>query len=118
MPHPIDIAVGKNIRMYRHMKGMTQVQVAEKLGISFQQLQKYETGYNRISASKMWDVSKLLGVSVARFFAGIEDGPEDTIAVRDVDEAELLEVRRKMPANMRPGLNNVAKEMLSTVVQA
>jgi transcriptional regulator with XRE-family HTH domain len=57
------------------MVGMTQQQLAEKVGIKFQQIQKYETGMNRISASRLWDISEALSVPVAYFFEGM-DGAE------------------------------------------
>ena len=62
MKHPVDAHVGKRIRHRRWMVGMTQQQLAEKVGIKFQQIQKYETGMNRVSASRLWDVADALGV--------------------------------------------------------
>lgn len=75
MKHPVDTHVGKRIRHRRWMIGMTQQQLAEKVGIKFQQIQKYETGMNRVSASRLWDISEVLGVSISFFFEGI-DGAE------------------------------------------
>ena len=76
MNHPVDNHVGRRVRQARLLRGMTQADVAELLGLSFQQLQKYETGHNRISASKMYEISKLLGVSPAHFFEGLDEGSE------------------------------------------
>jgi len=59
------------------MIGMTQQQLAEGVGIKFQQIQKYETGMNRVSASRLWDISEALDVPVAFFFEGL-DGAEDS----------------------------------------
>ena len=53
MKHPVDAHVGKRVRHRRWMIGMTQQQLADKVGIKFQQIQKYETGMNRVSASAM-----------------------------------------------------------------
>ena len=75
MKHPVDVHVGKRVRHRRWMVGMTQQQLAEKVGIKFQQIQKYETGMNRISASRLWDISEALSVPVAYFFDGM-DGAE------------------------------------------
>ncbi|MEM8978575.1 MAG: helix-turn-helix transcriptional regulator [Pseudomonadota bacterium] len=72
MTHHVDTHVGKRVRHRRWMIGMTQQQLAEKDGIKFQQIQKYETGMNRISASRLWDIAEALGVNVAFFFDGLE----------------------------------------------
>ena len=74
MKHPVDAHVGKRIRPRRWMVGMTQQQLADKVGIKFQQIQKYETGMNRVSASRLWDVAEALGVSISFFFEGLGDG--------------------------------------------
>ncbi len=72
MKHPVDAHVGKRIRHRRWMVGMTQQQLADKVGIKFQQIQKYETGMNRISASRLWDIADALGVAISFFFEGLE----------------------------------------------
>lgn len=72
MKHPVDSHVGKRIRHRRWMIGMTQQQLADAVGIKFQQIQKYETGMNRVSASRLWDISRTLGVPIEFFFEGLE----------------------------------------------
>ncbi|WP_343081173.1 helix-turn-helix transcriptional regulator [Ostreiculturibacter nitratireducens] len=72
MKHPVDAHVGKRIRHRRWMVGMTQQQLADKVGIKFQQIQKYETGMNRVSASRLWDIADALGVPINFFFEGID----------------------------------------------
>ena len=57
MPHKVDIHVGQRLRQRRWLVGMTQQGLAEMVGIKFQQIQKYETGANRVSASRLWDIS-------------------------------------------------------------
>jgi len=73
MKHPVDVHVGKRVRHRRWMVGMTQQQLGDIVGIKFQQIQKYETGMNRISASRLWDIAQALGVSISFFFEGFED---------------------------------------------
>ena len=73
MKHPVDVHVGKRIRHRRWMVGMTQQQLADKVGIKFQQIQKYETGMNRVSASRLWDIADALGVAISFFFEGLSD---------------------------------------------
>ena len=67
-PHPIDLNVGKRLRMRRTLLGMSQEQVAEALELTFQQLQKYEKGANRVSASRLFELSQILDVPVSYFF--------------------------------------------------
>lgn len=71
MKHPVDVHVGQRVRQRRWMVGMTQQQLGNKVGIKFQQIQKYETGTNRISASRLWDIAAALDVSVSFFFEGL-----------------------------------------------
>ena len=73
MSHPVDVHVGKRIRHRRWLVGMTQQQLAAAVGIKFQQIQKYETGANRVSASRLWDIAAALDVQVSFFFEGIDD---------------------------------------------
>ncbi|WP_439105219.1 helix-turn-helix domain-containing protein [Celeribacter marinus] len=91
MKHPVDVHVGKRVRHRRWMVGMTQQQLAEKVGIKFQQIQKYETGMNRVSASRLWDIAEALGVPVAFFFEGADESPaEKTTTKVDNVPADIL----------------------------
>ncbi|HZD92441.1 MAG TPA: helix-turn-helix transcriptional regulator [Pseudolabrys sp.] len=73
-PDPIDVLVGNNIRILRLEKGLSQGDLAGRLGITFQQVQKYEKGINRIGSGRLARLSQVLGVSVGRFFQGSEIG--------------------------------------------
>ena len=77
-PDPIDVLVGNNVRILRLEKGFSQSDLAERLGITFQQIQKYEKGINRIGSSRLARLSQVLGVSVSRFFQGSQAG---TVAI-------------------------------------
>jgi transcriptional regulator with XRE-family HTH domain len=68
MPHSVDIHVGKIIRQIRRDAGMTQQHLAEQVGVKFQQIQKYETGANRVSASRLWEIARVLDTPVHEFF--------------------------------------------------
>jgi transcriptional regulator with XRE-family HTH domain len=74
--HPIDKHVGARLRMRRLMLDMSQSDVAGPLGLTFQQIQKYEKGSNRISASRLQHLCKILNVQVPFFFEGLPDAPE------------------------------------------
>ncbi len=71
-PNPIDVHVGSRIRLRRNMLGMSQEKLGELLGITFQQIQKYEKGSNRVGASRLQAIASILNVSVGYFF---EDAP-------------------------------------------
>ena len=73
MANPIDLYVGKRLRQRRCLLGMTQQQLASAVGIKFQQIQKYESGANRISASRLWALAKALDAPVSYFFEGLND---------------------------------------------
>lgn len=74
-PNPIDVHVGSRIRLRRNMLGLSQEKLGESLGITFQQIQKYEKGTNRVGASRLQAISSILTVPVAFFF---EDAPGST----------------------------------------
>ena len=74
-PNPIDIHVGSRIRLRRTMLGKSQEKLGESLGITFQQIQKYEKGTNRVGASRLQNISSILNVPVSFFF---EDAPGDS----------------------------------------
>lgn len=119
MAHPVDIHVGKRVRHRRWLIGMTQQQLAEKVGIKFQQIQKYETGANRVSASRLWDIAEALDVPVSFFFDGIaeenagEVQSEDTGAPTDLlGDKEALDLVRSyyaIPENQRKRLFELAR---------
>ncbi|MAF50213.1 MAG: helix-turn-helix transcriptional regulator [Rhodospirillales bacterium] len=80
---PVDIHVGSRVRLRRTLMGLSQEKLGEAVGLTFQQIQKYERGANRIGASRMFDLSKVLDVPVSFFF---DDMPED-VKKRDAEPA-------------------------------
>jgi transcriptional regulator with XRE-family HTH domain len=83
-PNPIDIHVGSRIRLRRTMLGMSQEKLGESLGITFQQIQKYEKGTNRVGASRLQNISGILNVPVSFFF---EDAPGENTSASGLAEA-------------------------------
>lgn len=67
-PRPVDVHVGSRVRLRRTMLGMSQEKLGQALGLTFQQVQKYERGTNRIGSSRLWELSKILDVPVSFFF--------------------------------------------------
>lgn len=111
MKHPVDIHVGKRIRHRRWMVGMTQQQLGDKVGIKFQQIQKYETGMNRVSASRLWDIADTLGVAISFFFEGLDEGAVPA-AVDMMAEKEALDLVRSyyaIPEAQRRRLFDLAR---------
>ncbi|MEX3317006.1 helix-turn-helix domain-containing protein [Sulfitobacter sp. PS-8MA] len=117
MVHVVDVHVGKRIRQRRWLTGMTQQKLAEMVGIKFQQIQKYETGANRVSASRLWDIADALGVPVSFFFEGLkEDGSEaaseeglPTDLMGDKEAMELVRSYYAIPENQRRRLFELAR---------
>lgn len=114
MPHPVDIHVGHRLKEIRTMRGLTQSNVADQLGISFQQLQKYETGANRISASRMYDLAKLLSVKPSFFFEGLDGLSYDTMPAMDIETARIASVlsgitNKKLKQRISTLINEIAR---------
>ncbi|WP_299850795.1 helix-turn-helix transcriptional regulator [uncultured Roseovarius sp.] len=84
MANQVDIYVGKRIRHRRWVVGLSQQELGEKVGVKFQQIQKYETGSNRVSASKLWEMSHALNVPLASFFQGFKPCVEGEETLQEV----------------------------------
>ena len=113
MKHSIDIHVGWRVRERRSLLRMTQQQLGEKTGISYQQIMKYETGANRIGASRMWDIAAAMEVPVSFFFEGLDGQAPDTGMVRgdpltDKEALNLVRTYHAIPKNQRRHLFNLA----------
>jgi transcriptional regulator with XRE-family HTH domain len=86
-PHPIDLYVGGRMRLRRIQLGLSQGALASKIGVSFQAVQKYESGDIRISASRLYDVAQALAVSPGFFFEGYPDGMVATNLAHELTQA-------------------------------
>jgi len=116
MKHPVDTHVGKRIRHRRWMMGMTQQQLADAVGIKFQQIQKYETGMNRVSASRLWGIAAALGVPISFFFEGLAEEAEAGHAASVVADREAMELVRAytaIPEAQRRKLFDLARVLSS-----
>ena len=117
MVHPVDVHVGKRIRHRRWLAGMTQQQLAKNVGIKFQQIQKYETGANRVSASRLWDISETLEVPVCFFFEGLEREQTEEITKKalpsdlmgDKEALDLIRSYYSIPKNQRRRLFDLTR---------
>jgi transcriptional regulator with XRE-family HTH domain len=102
--NPIDVHVGSRVRLRRMLLGMSQEKLGEFLGLTFQQIQKYEKGINRIGASRLFDLAKVLGVNVQYFYdeipgstgatPGFAERPAESYAVDFLGSREGLELNK------------------------
>jgi len=76
-PNPVDVHVGNRLRLRRTLLGISQEKLADAIGLTFQQVQKYEHGANRIGASRLWDLSRVLNCSVSYFYEEMSNGVAD-----------------------------------------
>ena len=114
MKHPVDVHVGQRVRQRRWMVGMTQQQLGDKVGIKFQQIQKYETGANRVSASRMWDIANALDVPVSFLFEGLAGqtvgaGEARGDMLTDKEALELVRAYYSIPEAQRRKLFDLAR---------
>ncbi len=89
-PRPVDVHVGNRVRVRRTMLGMSQEKLGESVGLTFQQVQKYESGMNRISSSRLFELSKVLDVPVSFFF---DDMPPEVSGERTGRPTGLAEAQ-------------------------
>lgn len=89
--HPVDVYVGSRIKHQRTVSGISQEKLGRELGLTFQQVQKYEKGANRVGASRLYQISQILGVSPAFFFDGMSQNPEAGYATGLHEEADSFE---------------------------
>jgi transcriptional regulator with XRE-family HTH domain len=90
VPDPVDVYVGSRIRQRRLLIGTNQETLAKELGLTFQQVQKYEGGANRVSASRLAEIAEVLGVGIEYFYAGLPT-PEDAATPEAQARQELLQ---------------------------
>ncbi len=99
---PVDVHVGSRVRLRRTLLGLSQEKLGEAVGLTFQQIQKYERGANRIGASRMYDLAHVLDVPVAFFFEEIpdeikkrDDTPQDSLGIHTLEEADKDPLTRR-----------------------
>ena len=90
-PGAVDVHVGARVRLRRQILRMSQETLAKALGITFQQVQKYERGSNRVGASRLWKIAKTLDVPVNYFFEGLEDAPTGVALEADSPTATVYQ---------------------------
>lgn len=112
-PDPVDVNVGHRVRNRRVLIGMSQEVLAEKIGLTFQQVQKYELGKNRISASMLWRIAEALDVPVSFFFDGLRSGAGPIVPEEGLTRGEMQVVRGLR--NVSPAVRDSVRELLATL---
>lgn len=125
-PNPIDVHVGARIRLRRRSLGISQERLAEDLGLTFQQVQKYERGANRVSASKLYEIARSLQISVTFFFddladpsegrrAGLAEATANPFANSFLMTPEGLELAELFPKIRRPRVRRRILELVRSM---
>jgi transcriptional regulator with XRE-family HTH domain len=121
LPNPTDVIVGSRVRLRRIELGLSQTKLANALGITFQQIQKYERGTNRIGASRLLAIAKVLQVDIGYFFPahGEERGKEPSEPSSDitkyVDSAAAFAVLRDFSRISNPALRHALRVLMSAL---
>jgi len=127
-PNPIDAHVGMRVRLRRMLLGMSQEKLGEHLGLTFQQVQKYEKGVNRIGASRLFDLSRVLGVPVQFFYdeapadlvdasaaPGFAERPTETYVIDFLSTREGLELNKAFVKIADPRVRRSVVELVRTL---
>lgn len=126
VPNPIDVHVGSRVRLRRMLVGMSQEKLGDRLGLTFQQVQKYEKGANRIGASRLYHISQILGVTVQFFFddmppaegsdkEGFSEGDGSPYVMDFVSSAEGLQLNRAFTRIDRPAVRKKLLELVKSL---
>jgi len=121
VPDPVDVHVGARIRTRRLLIGMNQERLAKALGLTFQQVQKYEGGANRVSASRLSQIAEVLGVPISYFFSELNLGEADTreLEARErMQRPEAIELIRSYYGIADQRVRDQFLEMVKTVAQS
>lgn len=128
-PHPVDVHVGGRVRLRRMTRGMSQETLGRSLGVTFQQIQKYEKGINRIGASRMFELSNVLDVSIQFFFddygdlsmcanRGMAEDETDHSIMSFISSPEGIELCRSFSSIQDPALRKRTLELIRTLAQS
>lgn len=127
-PNPIDAHVGSRVRMRRMLLGMSQEKLGEHLGLTFQQVQKYEKGVNRIGASRLYDMANVLGVAVQFFYedapgkdssvhttSGFAETPDESYVVEFLSSRDGLELNKAFVKITDPRLRRTIIDLVRSL---
>lgn len=110
-PHPVDIQVGQRIKAARKLQKLTQTELADGIGVSYQQIQKYEKGDNRVSTSALYEIAKFLGVSMAYFYEGLDPSTKHAEFTFTGKELSLIRDIRNLGPGKMQAIRSVVRSM-------
>ncbi len=127
-PHPVDVHVGSRVRLRRTLLGMSQTDLGKALGVTFQQFQKNERGFNRIGASRLYRLSHVIDVPLSYFFddmppleeadaVGLRGGVQEPSAPDLMDKSETLELVRAYYRIRDPKVRDALRHMASSLAK-
>jgi len=126
-PNPVDVHVGRRVRMRRVLIGLSQEKLGEQLGLTFQQVQKYEKGSNRISASRLYQIAHILSVPVSFFFddlpeidgdaivSGFSEGGSDATILDFLSSSEGLQLNKAFAEIKEPTVRRKIVELVKSI---
>jgi transcriptional regulator with XRE-family HTH domain len=118
-PEPVDVEVGRRVRTFRLEKGFSQEQLAAQLGLTFQQVQKYEKGANRIGAGRLQHIADILGIPITEFFATGKVGKTEPTQIFELlNSAASLRLLRAYARIRKPGLREVVVTLLEQLADS
>ena len=115
MPHPVDVIVGKRVRLRRLQLSLSQTELAQKLGLTFQQVQKYEKGTNRVSCSRLSEISEVLDVPITFFFSDKVDTKAEVAVAEQLEPNQLKDGLRLITAFGQIEETHTRKKLLALV---
>lgn len=129
-PNPIDVHVGSRVRLRRMLLGMSQEKLGSHLGLTFQQVQKYEKGVNRIGASRLFELARVLGVNVQFFYddapgttqsdqlaPGFAEAPEESYVVEFLSTRDGLELNKAFVRIKTPQVRRSIVELVRSLAE-
>lgn len=102
----IDKKVGENLCKFRLLRGISQEKLADGVGVTFQQIQKYEKGINRITVSRLWQFSKILKIPVEDFYDGIEGAVRNDVLKLAPEQLTLMKKYKALPERQKKAVQN------------
>src|ERR1043166_5349824 len=120
-PSTIDVTVGRNVRIWRMAKGLSQAQLANRLGVTFQQIQKDEVGSNRLGNGRLVKLATILGIPIAALFDGAEGADPSRSLLSLIADKRAFRLAPALPtvedATVRLSLVNLVEQIATTVPQ-
>lgn len=130
MPHPVDIHAGNRLKLRRSILGLSQGDVAKAIGVTFQQVQKYERGVNRMGSSRLYELAKTLNMPVTYFFdeyqpdgqpspaEGMAESPSSAFEHEEMTSRETMEMMRAYYKIKSPAMRKRVFELVKSMAEA